>query len=264
MTAKKPAKRKTAPPAKKRPAAKKAAPKKQERAKSVRKLLADPPRIGPDAPLTHEQELFVTEYLTNGLNGTAAYMSSHPDASPAAAAVSACRWLKIPKIKDRIDAERKRLSKVSEMTREAVIEELTAIILADPAELCQMRRVCCPECWGSKETGAWTEPNPECPACSGDGLERPWFADTRKLPPAARALFAGVKVSKEGMQLLMESKSDARDKLYKILGHYKADNEQRAGTMGEAFAQFLGQLHGNQAGKLPITPPKARPKVEPS
>ncbi|MFP3799451.1 terminase small subunit [Paraburkholderia sp. SIMBA_027] len=44
------------------------------------------------------------------------------------------------------------------------------------------------------------EPNPECPECSGDGIERVRLRDTRTLVGDAKRLFDGVKQTKEGVE----------------------------------------------------------------
>ncbi len=60
------------------------------------------------------------------------------------------------------------------------------------------------------------EPHPDCPECFGLGRGEMVMKDTRSLSPAARALYAGVKVGKEGTQVLMHSQEKARDTLAKI------------------------------------------------
>ncbi len=193
-------------------------------------------------------ERFITEYLANGLNATAAYLRIKPHVTLLAARVEACRLLARPNVRARVDAERSRLAGVAEMDRDALVKQLATIVLADPAELTQMRRVRCPHCWTpEQQASAWAEPNPDCATCAGEGEFRPWFADTRTLSPAARALFLGVKVSDKGMQVLMESKDAAREKLAKILGAYEADNRQKA----DAMAALIGRI--NAAGSsLPV------------
>ncbi len=58
-----------------------------------------------DPGLTPGQEAFIHEYDGNGRNGTRAYLATHPNCrSGNAAAVEAWRYLRIPKIKERIDS----------------------------------------------------------------------------------------------------------------------------------------------------------------
>lgn len=203
-------------------------------------------KTDPDAP--HIQQ-FITEYLGNGMNATAAWLKVFPEtSSPAYASTAAWRLLRNDEVRQRVDAERARLAGAAEIDREALVRQLAAIVLADPAELTQMRRARCPDCWPpDAKTTLWTEPNPDCETCAGEGETRPWFADTRTLSPAARALFLGVKVSDKGIQVLTESKDAARDKLAKIIGAYEVDNRQRA----DALATMLERI--NAAGStLPV------------
>lgn len=61
-------------------------------------------------------------------------------------------------------------------------------------------------------------PVPDCPQCDGDGEVDHLIADTRSLSPAARKLFAGVKVTKDGMQVLMRDQDAALQNVAKYLG----------------------------------------------
>lgn len=61
-------------------------------------------------------------------------------------------------------------------------------------------------------------PSPECPKCEGEGLEESRVADIRTLSGPARRLFAGVKVKKDGIEVLMRDKEAARALLAKHVG----------------------------------------------
>jgi len=225
----------------------------------VRKLLRAPSK-DPNSPMTPDVEAFITEYLLNGLNGTAAWLSIHPEVSPATASTMAWKWLRKVEIRQRIDAVRSTIAASVGMTRDEAVAHLRAIIDADPSELTQLRRVRCPGCWSGKQSSMWTEPQPDCQACEGEGIEQAWFADTRKLSPALRALFGGVKVTQQGIQMLMESKDAARDKLFKIQGLYQEDNEQKGKPLAEAAREFFAALHGN---RLPIAQPNRQAPPSP-
>lgn len=75
-------------------------------------------------------------------------------------------------------------------------------------------------------------PNPECPYCDGDGKSDVWFADTRKLTGKARKLFAGVKQTKDGIQIITRDQDAALTNLAKALGImaekvvFAGDNDQ--------------------------------------
>jgi phage terminase small subunit len=61
------------------------------------------------------------------------------------------------------------------------------------------------------------EPNEDCPECFGAGVGETVIKDTRNLSPAARALYAGMKEGKDGLQALMHSQEKAREMLAKLL-----------------------------------------------
>ncbi|MCU7372842.1 terminase small subunit [Paucibacter sp. O1-1] len=98
-------------------------------------------------------------------------------------------------------------------------------------------------------------PVDECERCAGQGVGRTVIKDTRFLSPQAAALFAGVKETKEGLQILTHSPLDAAEKLAKHLGFYEQDNEQKGKGVGQMLAEFAAGLHARQAGRLPIAAP---------
>lgn len=59
-------------------------------------------------------------------------------------------------------------------------------------------------------------PHEDCPECFGEGRERTVMKDTRFLSPAAQAMYAGVKQTKDGFEMLMHSQEKARETLAKI------------------------------------------------
>lgn len=64
------------------------------------------------------------------------------------------------------------------------------------------------------------KPKPDCPECAGDGVQRIVPKDTRLLSPEARALFAGVKVTKDGYEIKVHSKDRALENIAKHLGMF--------------------------------------------
>lgn len=71
------------------------------------------------------------------------------------------------------------------------------------------------------------DPNPECPECFGEGIGRTVFKDTSKVSPAVASLFAGVKETKDGLEIKLHSKDGALEKMFKHMGLYEADNRQK-------------------------------------
>lgn len=90
-------------------------------------------------------------------------------------------------------------------------------------------------------------PNPDCTNCWGDGVGDAHFKSTANLSPEARALYAGVKQTKDGFQMLTIDKNAAMEKLFKHLGLYKEDNKQKADGLSELLAAI--NARGN---KLPV------------
>ena len=71
-------------------------------------------------------------------------------------------------------------------------------------------------------------PHEDCPKCQGHGQGKTVIKDTRFLSQGARALFAGIKETKEGFEVKMHPKLDALEKVFKHLGMYDADKPPAA------------------------------------
>lgn len=91
------------------------------------------------------------------------------------------------------------------------------------------------------------EPNPECPECWGEGTEYVKLKDTRLLSPAARAIYAGAKHGKFGIEVNMHSKEKAAEMLAK---HHKIYEDKVAGTVAfdtetleEMFGRKMREAH---------------------
>lgn len=97
-------------------------------------------------------------------------------------------------------------------------------------------------------------PHADCPECHGRGVGRTIVHDTRHLSPAAAALYAGMKETKEGVQVLMHDQATARERLERHLGLFEKDNRQK-NDLAAQLAEFVGGIHQSGAGRLV---PKAR------
>lgn len=64
------------------------------------------------------------------------------------------------------------------------------------------------------------EPSASCPECWGDGEQRVIAMDTRDLSPAARKMYAGVKVTKEGFEIKTHDAAAARLALARAKGMF--------------------------------------------
>ena len=143
------------------PAAKKAAtPPKKTAAKAKPKAVAAP---RPGKKLSHAEQLspkaerFVHEYLID-LNGTQAYMRACPGAQANSARTEACRLLANPSVQEKVAAERAKTAKKLEITREALLAEIWAIVTADARELVQHIVLCCRHCHGIGHAHQWKTP----------------------------------------------------------------------------------------------------------
>lgn len=181
------------------------------------KLKSKPPgkkKVDGKLPLTGRQKKFITEYLKD-LNATQAAIRA--GYSKKTAGQMGDENLRKPQIATAIAAAREKLEKKSEITQEMVLKRFWDIATADPNELIEYRWVACGECWpGGKKI--MREPNPDCQACEGHGHGIPIPKDTTKLSRQAKALYAGVKVTKDGLQVLMHDQLTALTKVGQHLG----------------------------------------------
>jgi len=72
---------------------------------------------------------------------------------------------------------------------------------------------------------AFREPNPDCIECFGQGVGQEFVKDTRDLPADAAVLYAGVKVTREGLEVKMHDQANALLQVGRHLGMFtdKAD-----------------------------------------
>lgn len=85
------------------------------------------------------------------------------------------------------------------------------------------------------------EPNHECPKCEGHGMPRDIIADTRKLSGPARRLYAGVKRTRDGIQVLTRDQDAAAANVAKYLG-MMVDRVQHSGALGRVPADDVEAL----------------------
>ena len=69
--------------------------------------------------------------------------------------------------------------------------------------------------------------------CCGDGHARIVVSDTGQLSPAAASLFAGAKQTRDGFEIKLHDKLAALEKLFRHLGLYEHDNEQKKDALTE-------------------------------
>lgn len=240
-------------------------PPKEEKATTASRTRAPAPTPQrAQAGLDAREQRFVDEYLVD-LNGSQAYMRAVPGTAEKTARTMASRLLAKVDVQAAISAGQAAMQERTQVTAERVVREIALIAFADPRELTETRVGCCRHCWGADFKRQRTQyqrdadferwrfkakpgeefdeqggtgfnphlpPNPECIECCGDGHARDVIKDTRNLSPAAVALYAGVKRTKEGYQVLTQDKGAALDRLGKHLGIFEKDNAQRNDPLG--------------------------------
>lgn len=98
-----------------------------------------------------------------------------------------------------------------------------------------------------------TSPDAACPECFGEGVERAFVHDTRKLSRAALCLYAGVKVTKDGIEVKMHDQHAALVNVGKHLGMFdeKAETplseEERIARMRAGLALMDAATTGKAA-----------------
>ena len=225
----------------------------------ARKVALEPvpaePVVSPG--LEPRQQRFVDEYLLD-LNGTQAAIRAGSSAKTAAE--QSYDLLRRPHIAAAIAEARAAQQERTGINADALLLQAWQIAFADPRELVETRVGCCRHCWGENfkrqrtvgqrnaDFEKWRKdgkpadefdeeggigfnphrpPHPDCTECCGDGVSRDVVKDTRYLSPAAAQLYAGVKRTKDGMQVLMHDKAIFAEKLFKHLGLYEKDNGQK-------------------------------------
>jgi len=120
---------------------------------TANKLERDPDEFGVFDDLTDQQEMFVREYLVD-LNATQAAIRA--GYSPKSAMSLGCQLLKNPKIDSAINALHSARAKRLGIESDDLMRSWSAILTLDANEIAQLRRVCCPYCWGAEHQRQYT------------------------------------------------------------------------------------------------------------
>jgi phage terminase small subunit len=203
--------------------------------------------------LNPRQQRFVEEYLVD-LNATQAAIRA--GYSEKTAYRQGADLLKKPQIVARIAESQAARSARTEITQDAVLRRWWELANADANDLIQWRHLNCRHCWGADHLFQWTdeaeyrlacareraealeeereavlpsdaggygfdrkrEPHADCPRCRGEGHGEPFVQDTRKLKGGARLLYAGIKVTRDGVQVLMRDQDRALENCARHVG----------------------------------------------
>lgn len=219
--------------------------------------------------LSPKQQRFVEEYLLD-LNGTQAAVRA--GYSPKTARSAAAENLTKPDIVAEVARLQQLRSERTRVTADDVLRRWWQLATADPNELIEHRRTCCRHCHGTgfgyqrtageleaarkhheaearkprrgkpplepfDEQGgsgydARRPPHPDCPECFGEGVGVVFAKDTRHLSPAARALYAGVKQTKEGFEVKVHDQAAALAHVARHLGMF-VERHEHTGANGE-------------------------------
>jgi phage terminase small subunit len=96
-----------------------------------------------------------------------------------------------------------------------------------------------------------SEPNPDCPECDGVGISRVVLADLDDVSPATRALFDGVKTTKDGIEVKLQSRADALRNLARHFGLLDTPTKATAPVAPDGLARLLAAINA-RARSLPV------------
>lgn len=155
------------------------------------------------------QERFCYLYAATD-NATRSYLQARPRGTVKAgtAATEAWRLLQREEIAARVAEVQQELREKCRADAKDVLRRFWMIATADPNELIEYRRLPCPQCYEGAHD-LHKDSNPDCKECHGDGYGRVFVKDTRDLSPEALALYAGVKVTKDGIEVKMHDQQAA-------------------------------------------------------
>lgn len=198
--------------------------------------------------LTANEQRFVEEMLLDPSPVECFFRAGYKATDRHKAGVKVQEIMKRPKVKAALAEGRKKRADRLSISQDMVIKRLWAIASADPNELVSVHREPCRHCWGIEHKYQFTDmeleernkeaeqlgldkpdqkggggfqpsdpPHPKCPQCGGRGKSHVVLKDTRDLSPAARLLYAGAEMTRNGAKINMNSQMTA---LIKLAEHY--------------------------------------------
>lgn len=239
--------------------------------------------------LTAKQARFVNEYLID-LNATQAAIRA--GYSRKTAEWIGPQLLTKTHVAAAIAERMKAREERTEITQDMVLRRYWAIATANPNELIEFRRTCCRNCFGEDHKYQWVDqaeferaiatelssaktddrepilpsddggygfnptlrPHPKCPKCHGEGYGAIFAHDTRDVSPAALALYAGVKQTKEGFEMKLNDQVAALRDVARHLGMFK-EKVEHTGKDG-------GPIESEVTTKVVVVPAKTPAVVE--
>lgn len=203
--------------------------------------------------LTVKQEKFALAYVETS-NASEAYRRAYDVSKMSETSVNraAHTVLTNDKVSARIAELRAELAAAASVTIAKVVKELADIAFADPNDIVRHVTCCCRHCHGVDHEFQWISerewaivtasniekqkeppsavggfgfdpkapPHPACPSCGGLGTPTVTIADTDKLKGPARRLYAGVKQTKNGIEVKLRDQDKALEMLGRHLGAF--------------------------------------------
>ena len=232
--------------------------------------------------LTEKEAYFVFYFLKTD-SRVEAYRLAGYEGEGNTAYVGASRLYRKDKVARAIRELGERFRKKFNADVDLLVDQLMAIIAADPNEIVQYRRVNCRFCWGENHLYQWrdiqefdaaaekaaedgnpepeyggvgfvdsSDPNPDCPKCTGEGRGRVHINDTRDLESKAHKLYAGIKQGRFGIEVLTEDKKSARILLAQLITKFDLNNNSDNVPKGlNDFYADIGKAYP-ESGSAPV------------
>lgn len=226
--------------------------------------------------LTAFEHRYIAEYLKD-LNGARAWLRAGGGGQRHLATHRGSDIRSRPHVKAAIDEAMKERAAVDKLDAATVLREVLAIATADANEIVEIRRGCCRYCYGSDHRYQYTDkveletarrafeasdeglvetfehgglgfdpklgPREDCTRCGGEGSAYVHVNDTRNLTPAARALFAGAKQTKDGIEVKLHDKSKHVELAMRHLGLLN-DKLELKGDIAERLLNARKRVRG--------------------
>ncbi|WP_254276863.1 terminase small subunit [Halomonas sp. 3H] len=201
--------------------------------------------------LTDFQKRVADEYLIDGKAGPAYRRAGGKAKDPYR---SGCEIVGNPKVDAYIRARQAEIAQKLSVDAETVVKRWMDIATADVNELVQHRRCACRYCYGTDHRFQWideeewlnacaqaenaspprqlpgndggygflrsADPHPECLKCDGEGEASVFIADTRRLSPQGLTLYAGLRQSRDGVDIKLQDQLKALENVARYLGMF--------------------------------------------
>jgi phage terminase small subunit len=158
--------------------------------------------------MRHKQQRFAIEYCVDFNATQAAIRAGY---SPDSAHAQGCDLLKLPEVLKMVEDRKADLAAAAGITPDWILRKWREIVEEDPNDLMETRNKPCSQCWPAGLE--YDEPNVACGLCMGQGRVVTIFKNSR-----GRKLFAGVKKTKDGLEIKTRDQDAALKNLSAYLG----------------------------------------------